>query len=104
MGTCYKHRQLSLMLYNDLDGWDAVPIPWKGGPTSLGREVQEGGVVCIQIADLFHCLTGTNAKANHTNQKQPYPPFLFLTKKNYCYLILGNSEIRHMEAKEGVGR
>ena len=37
------------MLYEDLDGWD-------GGR----QEVQEGGDICIHIADSFHCLAETN--------------------------------------------
>ena len=32
------------MLCNDLDGWDGV-----------GKEVQEGGDICIHIADSLRC-------------------------------------------------
>ena len=39
------------MLCDDLDGWDGV-----GG----GREVQEGGDICIHIADSFHCTAESN--------------------------------------------
>ena len=34
----------------DLDGWD-------GG---AGREVQEGGDICMHIADSLHCTAETN--------------------------------------------
>ena len=36
------------MLCDDLDGWDG------------GREVQEGGDICIHIADSLHCTAETN--------------------------------------------
>ena len=37
------------MLCGDLDGWDGE-----------GREVQEGGDICIHIADSLHCTSETN--------------------------------------------
>ena len=37
------------MLCDDLDGWD-------GG----GREAQEGGDICIHIADSLHCVAEIN--------------------------------------------
>ena len=37
------------MLCDDLDGWDG-----------RGREVQEGGDICIHIADSLHCTAETN--------------------------------------------
>ena len=36
------HRELSLVLYDNLEGWDGV-----GG----GREVQEGRGTCIPVVD-----------------------------------------------------
>ena len=39
------------MLCGDLDGWDGV---------EGGREVQEGGDICIHIADSLHCTAETN--------------------------------------------
>ena len=39
------------MLCGDLDGWD-------GG--ECGREVQEGGDVCMHIADSLRCSAETN--------------------------------------------
>ena len=39
------------MLSDDLEKWD------DGG---VGREVQEGGDICIYIADSFHCTAETN--------------------------------------------
>ena len=42
-------RELSSVLCGDLEGWD-------GG----GREVQEGGDICILIADLHCCSAKTN--------------------------------------------
>ena len=39
------------MLCDDLDGWD------KGRG---GREVQEGGDICIHVADSLHCTAETN--------------------------------------------
>ena len=44
-------RELSSVLCDDLDGWDG------GGG---GREVQEGGDICIHIADSLHCTAETN--------------------------------------------
>ena len=32
-------------------------VGWEGGD---GREVQEGGYICIHIADSLHCTAGTN--------------------------------------------
>ena len=40
------------MLCDDLEGGDGV-----GG----GREVPEGGDICILMADLWHCMAETNA-------------------------------------------
>ena len=39
------------MLSGDLDGWDGTG----------GREVQEGGDICIHIADSLNCIAETNA-------------------------------------------
>ena len=49
------------MLCGDLDGWDG------GG----GREVQEGGDVCIHIADSLCCTAETNTivKQLYSNKK-----------------------------------
>ena len=40
-----SHRELSLVLCDDLDGWDMVRD---------GREVQEEEEICIYIADSLH--------------------------------------------------
>ena len=40
------------MLCDDLDGWD--------GEVGGGREVQEGGDICIHIADSVRCTAETN--------------------------------------------
>ena len=42
------------MLCGDLDGWDGV------GGRERGREVQEGGDICVHIADSLHCTAETN--------------------------------------------
>ena len=42
-GAPIYHRELSSVLCDDLEGWD-------------GGEVQEGGDICIHIADLSHCI------------------------------------------------
>ena len=39
------------MLCGDLDGWDG-----EGGR----KEVQEGGDICIHVADSLHCTAETN--------------------------------------------
>ena len=39
------------MLCDDLDGWDGGGSAW---------EVQEGGDICIHIADSFHFTAETN--------------------------------------------
>ena len=44
-----KHSKINLVLYDDLDGWNRVG----------GREVQEGGDICIHITDSFHCIVET---------------------------------------------
>ena len=36
------------MLFDDLDAWDR------------GREVREGGDMCVHIADSLHCTAETN--------------------------------------------
>ena len=41
------------MLCDDLEGWDVVE--WGGGR----REAQEGGDICIHIADSFCCIVET---------------------------------------------
>ena len=41
------------MLCGDLDGWD-----WGGA--GVGKEAQDGGDICIHIADSLHCTTETN--------------------------------------------
>ena len=46
------HRELSSVLCGDLDGWD--------GGVAGGREVQEGGDICIHTADSLHCTAETN--------------------------------------------
>ena len=38
-------------MLRDLEGWDGV-----GG----GREVPEGGVICIPMTDLCYCMAETN--------------------------------------------
>ena len=49
MGTCTGN--FSLVLYDDLQEWDER---WGG------REVQEGGDICIHIADSLCCTVETN--------------------------------------------
>ena len=49
MGTCCTAQ--SSVLCDDLDGWDG------GGG---GREVQEGGDICIHIVDSLLCTAETN--------------------------------------------
>ena len=44
-----QHRELSSVLCDDLDGWSG----W-------GWEVQEGGDICIHIADSLPCTAETN--------------------------------------------
>ena len=44
-----QQRKLSSVLCDDLEGWD-------GG----GREAQEGGDICIHIADSLCCTAETN--------------------------------------------
>ena len=46
-----KNRELSLVLCDDLEGWH---VGWGR------REVQEGGDICIHIADSLHCAADTN--------------------------------------------
>jgi len=45
-----KHRKLSSVLWDDLDGWDL-----RGQ-----REVHKGRNIYIYIADSLHCTAGTN--------------------------------------------
>ena len=55
MGTCcVAQGAVSLVLCDDLDGWD--------GGGGRGREVQEGGDICIHIADSLRCTAETNTK------------------------------------------
>ena len=44
-----QHRELSSVLRDDLGGWDGE----RG-------EVQQGGDICIHIADSLHCTAETN--------------------------------------------
>ena len=46
-----KHRKLSSMLCDDLERWD-----WEGD----GMEAQEGGNICVHIADSLCCTSETN--------------------------------------------
>ena len=46
-----EHRELSSVLCGDLEGWDL----------RAGREVQEGGDICIHIADAQCCMAESNA-------------------------------------------
>ena len=50
------HREL-LVLCDDLEGWDRG---W------VGREVQEGGDMCIHVADSRGCTTETNTACKAT--------------------------------------
>ena len=52
MATCGIAQGAQLSACNDLDGWDGV-----GGG---GREFQEGGDICICIADSLCCTAETN--------------------------------------------
>ena len=51
MGTCCIAQGAHSVFCDDLEGWDG------GGG---GRETQEGGDICIQIADSRHCTAETN--------------------------------------------
>ena len=55
-----KHRELSSVLCDDLEGWD-------GG----GRDAEEGGDICIHIADALCCTAETN-----TTLQSNYTPIL----------------------------
>ena len=46
-----NHRELSSVFCDDLEKWN--------GQVG-GREVQEGGDICIQIADILGCTLETN--------------------------------------------
>ena len=46
-----KHRGLSSVLFGDLEGWDGG---WSG------KEVQEGGEICLHMADSLVCTAETN--------------------------------------------
>ena len=46
-----SYWELNLVLHDNLDGWDGV---------GDGREVQEGGDVCITVADSCRCTEETN--------------------------------------------
>lgn len=53
-----KRRELSSLLCDDLDGWDGV------------GEAQEGGYLCMHMADSLHCIAETNTfKAIILNKK-----------------------------------
>ena len=47
-----QHRELSLVLCDDLEGWE--------GGVGSGREVQEGGTICILMANSLSCTGETN--------------------------------------------
>ena len=60
MGTCCIAQGAQLGLCGDLDGWDG----------EVGRrEFQEGGDICINIADSLRCTAETN-----TTEKSNYIP------------------------------
>ena len=46
-----QHRELNPVFCDNLEGWDGV-----GG----GRDVQEGGDICILMADSYCCMAETN--------------------------------------------
>ena len=52
-----KHRELSLVLCDDLEGWEEG-----------GREAQGGGGICLHIADPCCCTeeTKTTLQSNYT--------------------------------------
>ena len=50
-GAAIRHRELSLVLCDSLERQDAV-----GG----GREVQEGGCICMLVTDSRCCMSETN--------------------------------------------
>ena len=47
-GPAVQHRGLSLVLCDDLEEWDR------------GREVQEGGDLCLRMAASLHCTAETD--------------------------------------------
>ena len=52
MEHAIKHRELSLVLCDDLEGWDGG---WEGGSRGRGY-----GDICIRIADSFCSTAETN--------------------------------------------
>ena len=51
MVTCYKAQGAQLSALDDLEGWDGG---WSG------KEVQEGGDICLHMADSLVCTAETN--------------------------------------------
>ena len=48
-----KHRKLSLGFCDDIEGW--------GEEVGCGgKKVQEGGDICMNMADSFYCTAETN--------------------------------------------
>ena len=75
-----EHRELSLVLCDDLDGWDG---------SSDGREVQEKGDTCIHTADSLSCTGEANAilQSNYTPIKKQYNKTLPRGKKLQVFII-----------------
>ena len=59
--TAIKHRKLSSVLC------DGLGVGW-----GVGREVQEGGDICIHAVDPLHCIAETNIilRSNYTPKKK----------------------------------
>ena len=55
---------MGLGLCGDLEGWDEAWV--------VGKKVQQGGSICIHIADSFHCIEKTNSivKQLYSNKKK----------------------------------
>ena len=51
MGICCMTQEFNLVLCDNLKEWDGVED---------GREVQEGGDICIPMADSCKCTAETN--------------------------------------------
>ena len=64
------------MLFDNLEGWNGI-----GG----GREVQEGGYICILRADSCCCMAETS-----TTLQSKYPPVKNFKKETTLAIIITN--------------
>ena len=51
MGSCCITQEAQLVLCDNLEGWFGM---------GSGREIQEGGDICMIMADAHYCVVETN--------------------------------------------